>query len=83
MNLTPILLSCLDRLHPHLAREEVLTMEVNAWLPQSATLTEVRQTLRQLERRWWVVGVRAEAGHTLWKITTAGRAALAELERGL
>lgn len=83
MNLTPLLLACLDRCHPHLAREELLVMEVNAWLSPAATLTEVRQALRHFERHGWVVGVRAPTGHVLWKITSAGRAALAELELGL
>lgn len=83
MHLEPHLLSCLDRLHPHLTREEVLTLEVNAWLARPVTLTEVRQLLHRSEQQGWVVGVRAQAGHTLWKITSAGRAVLAEWELGL
>ncbi|MCX8157670.1 MAG: hypothetical protein N3J91_14705 [Verrucomicrobiae bacterium] len=83
MNLPLLLLTALDRLHPHLAREEVLALEVNSWLAPPATLTEVRHTLRHFERLGWAVGVRAAAGHTLWKITCAGRASLAEQELGL
>ncbi|WCJ58827.1 hypothetical protein NXS98_14035 [Fontisphaera persica] len=82
MNLTLLLLAALDRVHPHLAREEVLALEVNAWLPRPASLTEVRRALRQFEREGWAVTARAPAGHQLWKITAAGRAALAEMELG-
>lgn len=82
MNLPLLLLAALERAHPHLAREELLALEVNAWLPRPATLTEVRRRLRQFERDGWAVAVRAHAGHTLWKITCAGRAALAEMEQG-
>jgi hypothetical protein len=82
MNLTLQLLAALDRVHPHLAREEILTLEVNAWLPRPASLTEVRRALRQFEREGWAVTARSHAGHHLWKITAAGRAVLAEMELG-
>lgn len=85
MTLPTALLIALEHVHPQMAREEVLRLDANALLPApaSATLTEVRAALGDLERRRWIVSARAQAGHVLWKITALGRATLAEIELGL
>jgi hypothetical protein len=85
MNLPTALLIALERIHPHMAREELLLLDANCLLPApaTATLTELRAALGDFERRRLVVSARTQAGHALWKITALGRAALAEIELGM
>jgi hypothetical protein len=81
MTLSTALLLTLNNVHPLMAREEVVHVDVNCLLPAPVTLTEVRAGLAALERRRLVITVRSEDDSVLWKITARGRASLAEITR--
>ena len=82
MNLQRAILTALDRVcgaTTHFALPEAtLQADVNMQLAQPVTLSELRHDLASLEGKSQVVSVRDEDKGLMWKITTNGRARLAE-----
>jgi len=75
------ILTALDNVGAYLLPEQALHVDVCALLPagaQAPTLSDLRRALGRLEALRQVVGVTDDEERTLWKITAAGRARLAE-----
>ena len=72
------ILTALDRIHPHLLPESSLLMDVNVQLSRPIGFTDLRDNLRLLEKRQFVVSIEPDAllssGELKWRITDTGRA---------
>lgn len=71
----------LDFLHRHdiQAAEVVIHAHLNMQVRPRPTLNEMEGALAFMESKRWVTGARSDLGDTRWVITTAGKAALADL----
>jgi hypothetical protein len=79
MNLERTILTALGNVHPRQLPNEVLRADVQLMCPgERVPLSEYNKALSALETKGQVVGVTSEDSGTLWKITPAGRARLAE-----
>lgn len=62
-----------------LTPEEILRMDLRQNITPAPTLAEINSGFREIEERRLAVALRDDLGRQIrWKITTAGRAALAE-----
>lgn len=79
MNLERTILTALERVHPCMLPELTLLADVNLMTAeQSVTLTPLRKSLAALEAKGQLVSVPSEDRGTLYKISAAGQARLAE-----
>jgi len=77
MTLAPFILHVLDDVSPRMMPEPALLIHVQSL--QAVTQTEIKAELEKLESKSWVVGIHDELeGIIRWKITTSGKAVLAE-----
>lgn len=79
MTLHQAILTSLERVAPHLLPESTLHADVNLTLPTPISLTEMRNTLAQMEARRWVISLRDElTTQHKWSIAPQGLSILSQ-----
>jgi hypothetical protein len=59
--------------------ETIIHAEMNLKLGRHIALTDIRATIELADTRGWLTGTEDEYRGKLWKINSAGRAALSEM----
>lgn len=78
MNLPLSILRVLDRVSPRVMPETTLLAEVNLALPEPVTPSQLRRELVELDTKRQAVSVPDDDRGTVWMITSAGKARLAQ-----